>query len=384
MRAAILDDLATRDEETGTQRNVVSSGWRTGGGQGEQSRSLMVEAIGARIGGAPVGAGNPFAHARVIDLARERCEVYGARTTSMSPSSILERALATTDFPSLLGNALNKTLAERYAAFPAGLKRAARASTIKDFRAKMALRLGEAPTLQKVSELGEYKFGALADAKETYSLLTYGRIVSISRQALINDDLQVFESLALRFAQSSAEFEAQALVSLLTSNPVMTEDGVALFHATHANLGTGGGSALSLTSLSTARKSMRLMKGLDGVTPINAEPAYLVVPASLETSAQQLLTQTTPAQADQVNPFGAGKIRLICEPRLDAISSTAWYLLADPMLIDGLEYAYLDGLNGPEIFTEVGFEVDGLAMKCRLDFGAGVLDWRGLYKANGA
>jgi len=386
VRAAILDDVATRDVQAGNgQRNVISTGWHTGREQGEQSRGLMEEAIGARIGGARTTAGNPYQHQRVLDMARERCEVYGVRTTALSPSQILERAFTTSDFPNLLGNALNKVLGTKYASYPAGLKRAARPSTIKDFRAKSVLRLGETPALLKVNEHGEFTQGSMADVKESYAIATYGRIVSISRQALINDDLQAFETLGLRFAQAAAEFEAKFLVTLLTGNPTMTEDGLALFHATHGNLATGGGSALSLTTLGTARKALRLQKGLDGVTAIDASPKFLIVPAALETLGEQLLTQTTPAQVDQVNPFGAaGKLELIVEPRLDAVSATAWYLAADPALLDTLEYAYLDGEAGPQIFIEVGFEIDGMSMKCREDFGAGVLDWRGLYRANGA
>jgi HK97 family phage prohead protease len=383
VRAAILDSLATHSEQTSV-RNLLPSSWHTGGEQGDQSRSLMEEYVVGRVGGPRASAGNPFVHARMLDLARERAEVYGVRTTSLSPSQIFERALSTSDFPNLLANAMNKTLALKYAAFPAGLKRAARASTIRDFRSKMIARLGEAPTLLRVNEHAEFKFGSMLDAAESYSLFTYGRIVSLTRQALINDDLSALESLALRFAQSAAELEATVLTGLLTNNPTMTEDGVALFHATHNNLSTGAGSALSLTSLSAARKAMRLQKGLDGTTPVNAAPAYLVVPASLETLGQQLLTQTTPAQFDQANPFNDGALTLIVEPRLDATSTTAWFLAASHEQIDTLEYSFLEGEPGPQIQVEPGFEIDGMSMRCRLDLGAGVLDWRGLHKANGA
>lgn len=386
VRAAILDSLVRQDEQTGaTRRNVTPTSWLIRPEQGDQSRALMEEAVVSRLGGPRASTGNPYQHQRVLDMARERAEVFGIRTTALSPSQILERAFGTSDFPNLLGNALNKVLGIRYASYPAGLKRAARPSTIKDFRAKSVLRLGETPALVKVNELGEYKQGSMADVKESYAIATYGRIVSISRQALINDDLQAFETLAQRFAQAASEFEAKFLVDLLTSNPTMNEDGLALFHASHGNLATGGGSALSLTSLSTARKALRLTKGIDATTAIDATPKYLIVPATLETTAEQLLTQTTPAVVSEVNPFGAvGKLELIVEPRLDAVSATAWYLSADPMQLDTLEYAYLEGEPGPQIFTETGFEIDGMSMKCRLDFGCGVLDWRGLYKANGA
>ena len=72
------------------------------------------------------------------------------------------------------------------------------------------------------------------------------------------------------------------------------------------------------------------------------------------------------------------------EPILDAASATAWYLAAETGQVDTVEYCYLDGAEGPVIEPEVGFEIDGLAYKCRLDFAAKAIDFRGLYKSPGA
>ena len=63
---------------------------------------------------------------------------------------------------------------------------------------------------------------------------------------------------------------------------------------------------------------------------------------------------------------------------------TAWYLAASPNQIDTIEYAYLEGQQGAYIETRNGFDVDGVEIKCRLDFGAKAIDWRGLYKNPGA
>ena len=45
---------------------------------------------------------------------------------------------------------------------------------------------------------------------------------------------------------------------------------------------------------------------------------------------------------------------------------------------------YLEGQQGAYIETRNGFDVDGVEIKCRLDFGAKAIDWRGLYKNPGA
>lgn len=378
-RSEMVNELARRDLEAGGHRNV-----RPEPQTAEDELVLMAEALTARMGGPALKRENPFRHVRVVDMARECLERAGVRTTAMSANMIVERAgmHTTSDFPNLLMSSGNRVLRNAYESYQGGIKRIAKASKSTDFRAKQMLQLSEAPALLQVNEHAEFKQGSMSEAKESYQIATFGRIFSITRQALVNDDLDAFGDTSMRLGRASAEFEATFLVNLLTSNPTMN-DSIALFHASHGNLGTGGGSVLSIDSLSTARAAMRLQKGLDGVTAIDATPVYLVVPAALETAGQQLITQITPFQSSDVNPF-AGKLTLVVDPRLDANSATAWYLAADTATIDGLEYSYLDGEEGPQVFMQQGFEVDGVQFKVRLDYGAGVLDWRGLYKSAGA
>lgn len=382
-RGAILDELARRDQAAGGHRNIAGGRFQRET-EAHDARQRMVDALSARLGARVDIAGNPYRHVGVSEMARELLELRGIRTTDLSPDRLIERALhGTADFPELLTSAGNRVLRVGYTSYSGGIRRACRPSLARDFRAKQALQLGEAPTLLQVNEHGEFKAGTMAEAKTSYALATYGRIFGITRQALVNDDLDAFGSMTLKLGQAAAEFEAKFLVDLLASNPTMN-DSTALFHADHGNLGTGAGSVLSFDALSNARKAMRLQKGLDKATPIDVTPRFLIVPAALESTALQLTsTAYQPAQQSDINPM-AGLLEVVVDPRLDAKSATAWYLAADPGAIDTIEYSYLEGAGGPEMFSREGFEVDGVEMKVRLDFGAGVLDWRGLYKANGA
>ncbi len=107
------------------------------------------------------------------------------------------------------------------------------------------------------------------------------------------------------------------------------------------------------------------------------------MPAAQETAAEKYLASLYPAQASNVNPF-AGKLTLIVDPRLDAKSTTRWYVSSDPAQVPSIEYAYLSGAEGVQVETRAGFEVDGVQIRARLDFGAGVLDFRGIYANPGA
>ena len=388
-RAAATTELARRDAAAGGHRNVAPADYfARRSGEPALARAQMADALAARMGASGIDtSANQYRGARIVDMARDHLELRNVRTSAMSASDIIKRALhGTGDFAALLTESGNRVLATQFGAYLGGLRRAAKQTTIRDFRAKSVIKLGEAPSLLQTNEHGEFKYGTMATATEGYSLKTYGRIFGITRQALINDDLSAFDGVIRRFAEAAYQLENQQLVELLTqasgAGPTMS-DSVALFHGDHGNLATGGGSALSETSLAAARAAMRLQKGVDGSTPIDATPRFLIVPAALENTALQLTAETTPATSGNVNPTGRN-LEVVVDPRLDAVSATAWYLVADPDRLPTLEYAYLESDAGPRIESDYGFDVDGVSYKCRLDFGCGVLDHRGLYRAAGA
>jgi hypothetical protein len=285
----------------------------------------------------------------------------------------------------LLSNVTNKVLREAYQVAPSGIKTVCKRSTATDFKPKYLLRRGELPTLEKLNENGEFRHGGIVEGRESYSISTFGKVFGIARQALINDDLGSLADIAGGWGMAAQEFENGFLVDLLASNtgtgPKLA-DTKALFHADHGNLAAAG-AVISDTTLSAARLALRGMKGLDGKTPINATAKYLVVPAAIETTAEKYLATIAPAQATNVNPF-SGKFTLVVDPRLDGKSLTRWYLFADPAVLPVLEYAYLQGFEGPQVETRNGFDVDGVEVRCRLDFGAGGIDSRGAYCNPGA
>ncbi|MEI8396796.1 MAG: prohead protease/major capsid protein fusion protein [Rhodospirillaceae bacterium] len=324
-----------------------------------------------------------YAYATPAEMARELLNLRGLPTTGFAPAALITRALhSTSDFSLIVGDTIGRTLRAAYQAAPTGIRRLGRQTTARDFRTVNKIMLGEAPTLERLNETGEIKAGTLAEAKESYKVDTFARKIGISRQVLVNDDLGAFADLSRRMGQAAAETEAGVLVALLEANtgngPKMT-DGKVLFHSDHANK-AGAGGAIADTTLSAARLALRSQTGLSGQR-ISATPKYLLVPAALETTAEKWLATIAAAKAADVNPF-AGSLALVVEPRLT--STTRWYVSADPSEIDGLEYAYLAGGQGPQVESKSGWDVDGVEIRVILDFGAGFIDWRGWYANGGA
>ncbi|PPB79388.1 hypothetical protein LV82_02924 [Albidovulum inexpectatum] len=384
-RRLILDQVAAKSDETRTFPHVSIPL----GGRDERitRRDAVANALLHRY--SPTlfqleDAARQYRGMTLLELARESLGNAGVNTRGLSRDEVATRALhSTSDFPEILSVVTNKTLRQAYEAYPRTFMLFCRQVLATDFKAMHRVQLGEAPQLLEVGESGEFKRGTLGESKESYKVKTYGRVVAITRQTLINDDLDAFTRIPAMYGNSIAQLESDVVWGIITANPAMS-DGNALFHATHKNL-AGTGAALAVDAVGAARAAMARQTGLDKKTVLNIRPAFLIVPAALELKAEQMVAQNlVPAATSSVVPQSIRTLTPISEPRLDAASATAWYLAASPNQIDTIEYAYLEGQQGAYIETRNGFDVDGVEIKCRLDFGAKAIDWRGLYKNPGA
>lgn len=400
-RATVLEEIARRDAATGGHHNV--RGIQTVTDETETRLAGIGEAILHRVDAkSKLGDnGRQFRGMSLIEVGRDHLERCGVNTRGMSRMDLATQVLnfrsgasmTTSDFASLLANVANKRLRQGYEEnMPSYARWARRAPNAPDFKQMSVVNLAGAPDLLQTNEHGEFKYGAMTDGKEVYSMLTYGRIVSFTRQALINDDLRGFDRLVSAFGNSAARLENRTVYGILTTNAALSDTGN-LFNATavttaggHANY-TGTGTAISVTSLGVGRTMMRLQKGLQS-EELNLTPSYLIVPATQESLAYQYTSASyVPATAATINEFRAGgrtALEPVVEAILDATSTTAWYLAASTGSVDTVEYCFLDGAEGPVIESEVGFEVDGISYKCREDFAAKAIDFRGLYKNAGA
>lgn len=393
----VLAELARRDAASGGHRNVG----RIETVQDEMQVRLagIEQAILHRVS---VGTqlddnGRRFRGLSLLEMGRDFLEAHGQNTRGLDRMTLASRMLhfrsggmmGTSDFSSLFANVANKRLRAAYDE-NAGTYAlwARRAPNAPDFKSMSIVQLAGAPDLLQTNEAGEFKYGAMSDGAESYAVLTYGRIVTLTRQAIVNDDLRAFERLVTAFGFAARRLENRTVYSQLTANANLA-DGGALFNATavtttggHANLITS--SALAIGTLTTGRTTMRLQKGLQS-EELNLAPAFLIVPATLEQTAYNLTSANyVPSTKAEINEFRAGgrtAVTPIIEPVLDANSTSAWYLAASSAQVDTVEYCYLDGAEGPVIESEVGFETDGVSYKCRLDFAAKAVDYRGLLKA---
>lgn len=402
-RGILIDHLATDEGRSGMN---ITSNVRVEMGQSDHEKraAAITNALLHRASPSTVeltAEGRNFRSMTLLELGRDILEARGVNTRGMTKTELAAAALetrtgglhTTSDFPGILSNVANTTLRAAYVAAPQTFRPLVRVTSVSDFKAVTRAQLGEAPALNKVNEHGEFKRGTLGEGSESYKIATYGKIVGITRQVIINDDLNAFSRLPAAFGVQAAQLESDLVWGQILSNPVMG-DGKTLFHADHKNLLTGA--AIAVPSMSAARVSFSTQTGLDGKTVLGLMPRYMIVPVALQTLAEQFKGQIYAAKNADVVPDSLKQFSIISEPRLDvginrpedgivaAGSATAWYLGGDPALTDIVELAYLDGNQGVYTETRTGFDIDGVEVKVRLDVGAKVLDYRNIAKNPGA
>jgi len=387
-RTFVFNELAAQSapptrrtsDEAHYGRNSVNQSWDNG----EGLNSKIVDGIYSRVNRShQPTVGREFAGASLSEVADICLQQIGTSTSMKSVASRVEMALhGTSDFPNILRDVGSMSLSNAYEAAQSAIKQTSREIAASNFRALHSVKVSAGPDLEEVNEHGEFTSGTIEEGAETFAVKTYGKIFGITRQAIVNDDLDVFSNMFPLLGQGAANTEAKLFAGLLEENAGLgpkLSDGKALFHSDHSNIAQAA-SSLSVASLGTARVAMRRQTGIAGEA-INVIPAFLVVPPELETLAEQVLTEIAASEVANANPF-AGKLKLLVEPRFT--SEAAWYLCATPGAPDGLQHAYLDGVSGPQLFTREGFEVDGVEYKVRMDFGAGFIDHRGWYMSPSA
>jgi hypothetical protein len=378
-RDMIIDELAERNKTTKTNNHSVEV-------KDVDQRKLRIEmasnALLHRAQGDKIKLhddARSFRGMSLMRLAEEILTSQGQTVRGLAPNELAERALhSSSDFVEILANVANKSLRGAYEEAPQTFAPFTRRVQVADFKEISRTQLGDAPKFEKVNENGEYKTGKVSESAEKYFVETFGKIIGVTRKTLINDDMDAFSRLPEMFGRSARDLESELIYKIIAANPLMA-DGKNLFHADHGNLGTPA--AIAIASVSEGRSKMRLQKGLNGAL-LNLTPKNLLVPTVLETLAEQFVGPIAPTENGKANPF-TGKFGVIAEPRLDAFSATAWYLLASINQVDIFELATLIGQDGPTMTTKQGFEVDGVQFKVSYDLGAKAIDWRGIFKNAG-
>lgn len=373
-------------------------------GSSPELREAMVDGIVMRaLGRVPDGKnGTPtvanaersreFANMSLLEMGAEACGIRDSHRMSKSVlcDTLAQRSMmGTSDYPLLLSAAANKFLLAQYQYQQPSYRSFSAKKTFNDFKAHNFLRVGDFPILEQLSEGGEFRNGSISENREQVYALTYGKIVSLSRQMFVNDDLSAFADLTGMAGRRIADFENSIAWGVILSNtkggPALSDTGnlwnttVVTTAGGHGNMASSG-AAISVTSIDAGTQAMMTQKSLDGI-PLNLMPTKLIVGPQKRTEALQLLSSNLLAtQISNINIFNTG-----LELAVDAyITDKAWYLFADPATAPAFVWGYVSGFDGPRFAIDQPFRMDGLQLKVAEDFGFGGIDWRGTWRNPGA
>jgi hypothetical protein len=353
-----------------------------------------------------------FRHARMLDIAIECLRADGIDIRGLSNEDIATVALGfghqlagfrgdaayhvTGSFPKLTQDAMNKSMMTGHKEFPSTWRGPFKQGpSVPDFKTIHRMQVGAVPNIPQWNDNDDPKPLSFADGEESYGVECYSAALSFSYKLLVNDDMSVITSMPFKLGVAMARTLNAHVWSRLTANPDM-RDAKALFLETPAglrfrkNLTTGAG-APSVTTIQSLTNLMMQMRGEN--TPDGAEsedilglmPRYIIGPSALRTTILQVVNSIADPASSNSGVYNPVKNNLIpvIEPLLDASSTTAWYLAAEPTQVETIEVTFLQGQESPrtrEILDQKKLAREYIILQT---FAAAPLDHRGLQKHAG-
>ncbi|MDT8328527.1 MAG: Clp protease ClpP, partial [Roseovarius sp.] len=230
---------------------------------------------------------------------------------------------STSDFAFITGEIVNRALRAEYQSRQGSWSRIGSRRTATDFRSLHSVQSGVDTDMRRVLESGEYEGTVIVDAGETFRVERFGRVVTLTFEAVVNDDLGAFARLPQQFARGARNLESRIAWGLVTANGNMA-DGTAIFAAGRGNLaGTGG--VISVAAVGAGRSAMMIQKPLGAKSGtadfIAAVPDLLIVPPALDVAARQFANGTIVATKDaDSNPL-KGTVEVVADPFISSAVS---------------------------------------------------------------
>ena len=375
-RAMVMDQLRARNKGVSvTMGEAESDKFRAA------AQDAVLMAAGIPVADAAPGAQELRGHS-MVELARESLQREGLQANFGDNMELARQAInSTSTFPAIMANLANKSVMVGFNEAETTYQIWAGKGSNRDFKEAARVALSEAGNLELVPEGGQFQQDFLGEASARTKVATYGKLFSLTRQAIINDDLGLFSKIATKYGSAAKRLVNKMVYAQLTGN-VKMQDNVALFDSKHGNV-AGTGEALSVKAIAKAITAMRRQKGITGDATLNITPKYLVVPSELEMTAYQIVNSTAAVDgvnSGVVNPY---KGRFVVVADAELTDPDAWYLVADASQHDTIEVTYLNGVETPRLETRQGFDVDGIEYKVAFDCGVSALDFRGVFKNAG-
>lgn len=292
--------------------------------------------------------------------------------------------------PGILGNVANKDIAAGYMQEDQTWREISKVVSVANFYQQTVYRMLDDMEYEQLGPGGEIKHGSADEESYTRQADTYAKMFTLTRKSIINDDLGAFDDLRSRIGRGGAKKFNNVFWTEFMSN-------AATFWTTaRTNYITGATTTLLVdgVGLGLGVKAFRQMTSptADGTKRVGGQPMILLVPPELEAAARVLFTERggqNIATAGNANPW-SGLYRPVVSAWLSdsnytGYSTTAWFMLRDPMDLAAVHVSFLNGVQIPTVESaDADFNTLGVQFRGYHDFGCDQAEYLAGVKSKGA
>jgi phage major head subunit gpT-like protein len=314
----------------------------------------------------------------LISAARKGGYDGAFKVTASNIAVVLRAAFATHNISNILAATYGKYLLTGFEAVESVWDQISLIRPLNDLKAATGVRLDGGFVFDEVGGDGKLKSADAGDAARTLQAKTYGRMSSITRTDIINDDLGALTAVPRRLGRGAAlKFNQVFWAAFEASNSTYFQGATA-----------GAGNALAIGAVETAYGAYRSLTDPDSA-PLGITPKILLVPVGLRITADKIQTGNTLLASSlgstsskvlepQANVL-AGKFTIVDSAYLS--SSSTWWLAADPADLPTMEVGFLNGQRQPTVEqAEADFDTLGIQVRGYFDFGVSKAESRACYR----
>ena len=242
-------------------------------------------------------------------------------------------AIASSSFPKITGELINSRIISAYDAIAkVGDQLATTVQSNVERETVAGITGAEIP--DEVPELHEYKDSTLTEKTVTGRSIKYGRLLSISEEAITFDKTGQIMQRAQGIGEAAAQWREKIIIEGIqdVNTNVYNPSGIptAFYSSGNANLATsnafGEAGMEAVLKLVHFQKSDALGNDADNYIGVTLMDPVMLAPQDLEVEALQLIGSTSVPESNDnaVNTF-KGKFRVVISPYVSQQSSTTWY-----------------------------------------------------------
>jgi hypothetical protein len=297
----------------------------------------------------------------------------------------LRAAFTMHEISGILSNTGNKMLLASFNSVESVWRSICAIGQVNDFKTVTSYRLIDDAKFERVGADGKLKHAGFEEESFSNKAETYGKILSLTRQDIINDDLGALTGRAQKIGRGAA----------LQLNEVFWKEFLnngSFFTIGRKNYFEGAATNLQSSSLQTAEQMFMDQTDQKG-NPLGLTPSILLVATSNSVAARELFNSTNIVTGSTGKNMSTNVFASRYRPEVSSYvgntalggSQTAWYLLANPSDLATIQVVFLNGQETPIIEeADADFDTLGVQMRGYFDFGVAKQEWRAGVKSKGA